>query len=138
MSLHGIQDKIAPLLKLLHRKLSPGCSTFQTPPSLRFACATSSINKGGFSCHAVNKGLNRGELSPLFLNIYLKHKTIVLLMIRGQCEATALRCFQRALSALVVCVSELPPTRCHKPCDDGTFRYPKESPKKPCHEVTEE
>ena len=22
-------------------------------------------------------------------------------------------------------------------CDDGTFRYPKESPKKPCHEVTE-
>ena len=38
-----------------------------------------------------------------------------------------MRCFQRALSALVACVSELPHTRWHKPCDVSTFRYPKES-----------
>ena len=50
----------------------------------------------------------------------------------GTLRATALHCFQRALSALVVCVSELPPTRWHKPCDDWCFSTTKESSKKPC------
>ncbi len=50
------------LLRHCASLVPPGCSTFKTPPSLRFACATSSINRGGLSCHEVTEGLNRGGL----------------------------------------------------------------------------
>jgi len=37
---------------------------------------------------------------------------------RGTTTRGALRCFQRALAALVACENEFSLTRWHKPCDD--------------------
>ena len=41
---------------------------------------------------------------------------------RGTATRGALRCFQRALAALVACENEFSLTRWHKPCDDWNVR----------------